>query len=576
VKSVEDAGEKLYNPVLNSFCLNSFGSIMPTLNWIGKEAVVNHHNQVPFRLLKRNNDLSVGEQDSGNLLVQGDNLEALKALLPYYAGQVKCIYIDPPYNTGNENWVYNDNVNSPEMREWLGEVVGKHSEDLSRNDKWLCMMYPRVALLQKLLSPDGLIAVSIDDNEVFWCGLLMDDLFGPQNRLACAPWLAEPSGGKEKTGLRNGHEYVLIYHNGDSSSITQEEFSSGTLSLKDKWGKYRKGRELRKWGGTSLREDRLGQFYSLKTPDGIEVWPIRNDGKEGHWRWGKNQKMKSIIEDPEQAHWELRPFDEGVMWNGQHERWVPYEKIRNAKKSVGWSTWLDSVGFNSDATRELKEIFGHKPFDTPKPVSLLEWIISLNADDNALVLDSFGGSGTTAHAVMQLNAQDGGNRRFILVEMDKTVAENITAQRLTKVIQGYQSHVSKEKYIDGLGGGFSYVELGSTLFNLDGQINDGVSYNDLARHIYFCETGEPLPKTIKNKSPLLGIHKGIAIYLLYNGILKDKTVNGGNVLTSPLLTELPAHDGQKVIYGNACRLSEKRLRSEQIIFKQTPYEIRIS
>lgn len=222
---------------------------MPTLNWIGKKAVLNHHKEAPFHLLKCDPDLSVGEPESGNLLVQGDNLLALKALLPYYAGQVKCIYIDPPYNTGNEKWVYNDNVNSPEIKEWLGNVVGRESDDLSRHDKWLCMMYPRLRLLKKMLSRDGLFAVSIDDNEVSFLGVLLDEIFGAKNRLACAPWLAEPSGGKEKTGLRGGHEYLLIYHNGDSSNVSQETRSTGKLDRKDKWGMYRKGRELMKWGG---------------------------------------------------------------------------------------------------------------------------------------------------------------------------------------------------------------------------------------------------------------------------------------------------------------------------------------
>ena len=177
---------------------------MPTLNWIGKEAVVNHHHQVPFHLLKDVPDLACGEPGDGNLIVQGDNLVALKALLPYYAGQVKCIYIDPPYNTGNEGWAYNDNVNSSVIREWIGQVIGKEGETLDRHDRWLCMMYPRLQLLKQLLSRDGLIAVSIDDNEVSLLGVLLDDIFGARNRLACAPWLAEPSGGKQKTSLRQG------------------------------------------------------------------------------------------------------------------------------------------------------------------------------------------------------------------------------------------------------------------------------------------------------------------------------------------------------------------------------------
>jgi len=196
---------------------------MPTLNWIGKDAVVNHHLQVPFHLLRDVPELACGEPGSGNLIVQGDNLVALKALLPYYAGQVKCIYIDPPYNTGNEGWVYNDNVNSPVIREWLGKVVGKEGETLDRHDRWLCMMYPRLALLKRLLSQDGIIAISIDDNEVNLLGVLLDEMFGAQNRLACVPWLAEPSGGKQKTALRKGHEYILIYHNGDESNLSREE-----------------------------------------------------------------------------------------------------------------------------------------------------------------------------------------------------------------------------------------------------------------------------------------------------------------------------------------------------------------
>ena len=203
---------------------------MPTLNWIGKEAVVNHHHAVPFRLLRDVPELSVGEPGAGNLIVQGDNLVALKALLPYYAGQVKCIYIDPPYNTGNESWIYNDNVNSPLIRDWLGKAVGKEAEDLSRHDKWLCLMYPRLRLFKDLLSRDGLLAVSIDDNEFSFLGVLLDEIFGAKNRLACAPWLAEPSGGKEKTGLRGGHEYLLIYHNGDDTSVSRETRSTGELT----------------------------------------------------------------------------------------------------------------------------------------------------------------------------------------------------------------------------------------------------------------------------------------------------------------------------------------------------------
>jgi len=548
---------------------------MPTLNWIGKEAVVNHHLQVPFHLLKDVPGLACGDPGSGNLIVQGDNLVALKALLPYYAGQVKCIYIDPPYNTGNENWVYNDNVNSPIIRDWFGKTVGGEGETLDRHDRWLCMMYPRLALLRQLLSRDGIIAVSIDDNELNLLGVLLDNIFGIKNRLACIPWLAEPSGGKQKTALRKGHEYILIYHNGDDSNLTREEKSSGDLDKKDKFGKYRKGRELLKWGEQSLKEDRPNMWFPLIAPDETEVYPVRNDGREGRWRLGKkNPLILKTLADSENVHWEMRPYDNDIKVNGKHERWVPYEKIRNTKRSFGWSTWLDSHGYNADATRELKDIFGQKTFDTPKPVQLINWIISIHQDDDALVLDSFSGSGTTAHAVLSLNKQDGGNRRFILIEMEPKIAKEVTAERVRRVAEGYES--SKGEKIEGLGGGFRYCELGEPLFYKDGKIREYVSYDDLARHVYFTETGEPLPREKRTTSPFLGECRGVGIYLLYNGILGDKTANGGNVLTRAILARLPKYDGQKVIYCAGCLLGRDRLQAERIIIRQTPYEIKIS
>jgi adenine-specific DNA-methyltransferase len=542
---------------------------MPTLDWIGKKAVVNHHRKVPFRLLQECPELSFGDSAAGNLLVQGDNLLALKALLPYYAGKVKCIYIDPPYNTGNERWIYNDNLNSPEIKTWLGKVVGSEAEDLSRHDKWLCMMYPRLALLREFLSRDGIIAVSIDDNELNYLGALLDEFFSPRNRLACAPWLAEPSGGKEKTGLRGGHEYLFIYHNGDDTSITRESRSVGALNLTDKWGKYRKGRELRKWGGISRRSDRPGQWFALRAPDGTEVWPIRNDGEEGHWRWGKNQLMKPILEDSDHAHWEIRPFDEGVTWQGKTERWVPYEKIRDSKKAIGWSTWLDHHGFNADATRELKALFGKKNFETPKPSLLLRWLFSLHGDENALILDSFAGSGTAGHAALSLNHEDGGARRFILVEMDPAICREVAAERLKRVISGYGEQ-------EPLGGGFRYCTLGEPLFDEVGNIRKTVTFSDLAAHVFFTETGAPVPQPVDTSSPFLGARSGKAVYLLFNGVLGDRRPAGGNVLTGDVLQRLSQFDGVRVVYGEGCRLGADRLRREGVVFRQIPYEIKVS
>ena len=333
---------------------------MPTLEWIGKDKVVNHHQEIPFRVLDRRysyDECGQRAEDNGseNMIIHGDNLEALKSLLPRYEGRINCVYIDPPYNTGNEGWSYNDNVNDPKMRKWLGEVVGKEGEDLTRHDKWLCMMYPRLKLLQKLLANDGFIAVSINDSELFY--------LGTQNRIACAPLRSEPSGGKEKTALRTGHEYVLFYSNGNTKNMSKEEKSTGILNLKDFRGKYRKGRELRKWGAGSLRKDRENMWYSFRAPNGEIVYPIRNDGKEGRWRIGKeNPLAKAILQNPEEAHWELCPYDNGVIVAGKTERWVPFEKIRDEKKSFGWNTWLDGYGTNADATAVIKQVFGEKVF----------------------------------------------------------------------------------------------------------------------------------------------------------------------------------------------------------------------
>ena len=184
---------------------------MPTLNWIGKDAVVKHHKDVPFRLLEPDAALSCAAADTGNLIVQGDNLHALKALLPRYAGQVKCIYIDPPYNTGNEGWVYNDNVNSPEIRRWLGEVVGKEGETLDRHDRWLCMMYPRLVLLKQFLREDGAIFVSIDDNEVGTLRLLMDEIFGSGNFVANVIWQKKYAVANDHKTIAPMHDFVLVY-----------------------------------------------------------------------------------------------------------------------------------------------------------------------------------------------------------------------------------------------------------------------------------------------------------------------------------------------------------------------------
>lgn len=540
---------------------------MPTLEWIGKSKVINHHQDVPFRVLERKYSFDENgqhDEDNGseNMIIRGDNLEALKALLPRYEGRVKCIYIDPPYNTGNEGWVYNDNVNDPKIKKWLGKVVGKEGEDLTRHDKWLCMMYPRLKILHKLLANDGIIAVSINDNELFNLGAIMNEIFGSFNRLACAPLRSEPSGGKDKTVLRTGHEYILFYTKGDVSNLCKEEKSTGELNLKDKKGAYRKGRELRKWGATSDRADRPNLWFGIKTPSGEIAYPYKNDGSEGYWRWSRdNAGMVNILKDPESAHWEYSPYDEGVTVKGETHRWVPYEKIRDSKKSFGWNSWLDGYGTNADGTAVIKAIFGSKIFDTPKPLSLIEWIVSLHGDENAIILDSFAGSGTTAHAVLNMNKDDGGHRKFILVEM-MDYADSITAERVKRVIKGYGEG---KNAVEGTGGNFSFYDLGEPLLVGD-CLNEAVAPEKIREYIWFMETKQPYAPPSGGNPYYLGKHNSTGYYFYY----EPQRVT---VLDYAFLSTITEKADGTVIYADRCSISEDKLAKMGVTFKKIPRDI---
>lgn len=540
---------------------------MPTLEWIGKSKVVNHHLDVPYCILDRKysfdeNGQHTEDNGSENMIIHGDNLLALKSLLPQYEGRIKCIYIDPPYNTGEEGWIYNDNVNDPRIRSWLGEVVGREGEDLSRHDKWLCMMYPRLKLLHRLLSEDGIIAISINDVELYALGMVMNEIFGASNRLACAPLRSEPSGGKDKSVLRTGHEYILFYTNGDQNNLAKEEKSTGKLDLKDFKGKYRKGRELRKWGAGSLRQDRENMWFSFFAPNGEEIFPIRNDGQEGRWRIGKeNPLTKAILNNPEEAHWELCPYDEGVIVDGKTERWVPFEKIRDEKRSFGWNSWLDGYGTNADATAVIKDIFGEKVFDTPKPLSLIEWISSLHSAEDALVLDSFAGSGTTAHAVLNMNKQDGGNRRFILIEM-MDYAESITAERVKRVIRGYGEG---KKAVPGTGGNFSYYELGAPIFNGD-TLNEDIGEDEIRKYVFFTETKSPLSPRKTDEPDFLGTYMDTAYYFHYK---RDSITTLSRDYLHTVRTKAEGY----VIYADLCTLSTAEMEKWHITFKKIPRDI---
>ncbi len=527
---------------------------MPTLDWIGKKAVVNHHRQVPFHLLKKREDLSCGDPNSGNLLVQADNLLALKALLPYYAGQVKCIYIDPPYNTGNEGWVYNDNVNSSEMKAWLGKAVGKEAEDLTRHDKWLCMMYPRLQLLREFLREDGAIFISIDDNELHNLLPMLNEIFSSANFVGNLIWQKRTSP-DARLKLSDAHEYIVCY----AKNIANLSFYRVPQSQKQMKGYKNPDNDPRgPWASTdfSAQGFRPNQMYSIVTPSGRTVNPPPGNC----WKNVENVYLELVKDNR--------------IWFGKKGDGVPRRKtfLSESPGITPW-TWLsnDEVGHSQEAKAEIKALFGDQKnvFDTPKPNRLIQRILQVSTISGDLILDSFAGSGTTGHAVLAQNRLDNGNRRFILVEMDSKICNDITATRLKKAVTGYGETV-------GLGGGFSYCELGSPLFDETGQIKSEVTFHDLARHVFFTETGNPLPEKAEKNFPLLGIVNGIAVYLLYNGVLKDKRPDSGNILTVPVLHSLPPHDGPKVIYGVGCRIGATRLAQEGITFHQIPYAIKVS
>lgn len=574
---------------------------MPTLNWIGKEAVVKHHKEVPFRLLEPVAELSCGDADSGNLIVQGDNLHALKALLPRYAGQVKCIYIDPPYNTGNEGWVYNDNVNSPEIRKWLGEVVGKEGETLDRHDRWLSMMYPRLVLLKQFLREDGAIFVSIDDNEVGNLQALMREVFGATNEVATIVWEKGKKGDSKLVSVT--HEYIVAFAR--SKALLKER--------KVRWRRRKPGidavlehyESLRKKHGddhSALRKEMMAWYRALPKGDPRKGhkhynWSDKrglyfpdnfhgpDDGRENRprypilhpvtqkpcampstgWRWEEDTTKAALAEDPPRIHF------------GKDHTTIPNRKsyLFEIDEEPMMSVFYKD---GRAATLEVEAILGAGAFPFPKDSEVIADLVGMVVDPGDIVLDSFGGSGTTAHAVLRLNQHLKEPVRFILVELNDDVARSKTRERVRKAIEGYTPLAGKKRVpVEGLGGGFQFCRLSAEpLFDAEGQIRRDVSFAQLAEFVWFAETGTGLSPAKRGKadSPLLGVHEGRAIYLLYNGILKDKSVAGGNVLTGPVFDVLPRFAGPKVIYAAANRMGGRAAR-EGITFKQTPYALEV-
>ncbi len=547
---------------------------MPQLTWMGKDKVKNHHHHVPFHLLDKLYDFQAAEGKPANrrdnLLIHGDNLLALKSLLPEFGGRVDCIYIDPPYNTGNEGWVYNDNVNDPRIQKWLGEVVGREGEDLSRHDKWLCMMYPRLKLLKQLLADDGVIFISIDDNEQAALKLVCDEIFGSANFIGNIV-RATGTTAQDTHGLGKAYDNILVFSKSSNyliGGIPLSESDEKRYNLEDEKGKF-SILQLRRTGGEDRREDRPSMYFPILAPDGTEVFPIGPTGYESRWRVG----IETVKEMEAENKLYFKKDNDG--------EWKVYYKyyFENRTKRPS-DLWTDLDG-NKKASIELKEIFASKVFETPKPVALLEKILTIAASPNAIILDSFIGSGTTAHAVLNLNRKDGGNRRFIGIEM-MDYAEETTAERIRRVINGYGSKVETQL---GTGGGFAFYCVGDALFDAEHNLNPAAPVASVRRYIAYTE-GLPVsalpecerqPENSKGQpenpvSPyFLGAKDGTAYVFHYK---PDRATDLSLAFLQTIRAEtLPEKPERWVIYADRTLLSEEQMQQLGIIFKRIPRDI---
>lgn len=584
---------------------------MPTLEWIGKEKVINHHQEVPFRVLDRRYSFDesgqhAGDNGSENMIIHGDNLEALKALLPRFEGQVKCIYIDPPYNTGNENWVYNDNVNDPKIKKWLGEVVGKEGEDLTRHDKWLCMMYPRLKLLQKLLAEDGCLIISIGHHELNNLVTLLREIFGSKQIVTIT---VQTSGGKPSGGFNYVHEYLIFVVPMDfhanaldfCGGNNRTPFEGLTLSTFDKTQRPNQtypifindqgvlvgvGKSLQDQINDGTYTGEKADFpydYSVAPQGTVAVWPVTAKGKQCVWRqiperlqsdWKKGYiKISKNKSGNNQNEFSVQYLPSGVIkkiTSGElevlgHEEGVP-TLLFGDNQTVGGQVptiWAEKSFFTVNGTQTLKEIFPESPkkFDYPKSVSLIESVIQAITKDTDIVLDSFAGSGTTAHAVLNMNKADGGNRKFILVEM-MDYADSITAERVRRVIRGYGEG---KNAVDGTGGSFSYYELGEPLL-IGENLNEAVAPEKIREYIWFMETKTPYTPDAGENLYYLGQHNDTGYYFYYEP-------HRITVLDYDFLATVTEKAGGTVIYADRCSISDDKLSQMGIVFKKIPRDI---
>ena len=538
---------------------------MPTLNWIGKDKVVSHHQDVPYRVLEHKYGFTAdkGEQteptNSGNKIIHGDNLEALKSLLPEYEGKIKCIYIDPPYNTGNENWVYNDNVNHPKIKKWLGEVVGKDGEDLSRHDKWLCMMYPRLQLLHKLLSDDGIIFISIDDYEYQNLVLVMNEIFGVRNKIATTIW--DLGTGTQAGHFTRAHEYILVY------AKTKSQLKNFS-------------------GGEGMIDDRAVKKIGVKNPASEFTFPKgtkweADNGLTLSGEWGGTEKVTlvkgnmkcengELIEEVTlKAGWtqksQMKSFFAGEdTYDTKGQKVVEFYFRSNGKiycrkerSIVNPPTVLRKIATTKTGSSEVKAILGSDKFNFPKPSELVRYLISLTTKEGDIILDSFAGTGTTGHAVLRQIKEDSKNRNFILIELEE-YANTVTAERNKRVIQGYND-------FEKLGGAFDFYELGLPLFDENQNLNEEVGLPKIREYIWFSETRTSF-KEPNAENYFLGKKEDSAYYFIYE---KDRLTT----LDYDALELIKIKGEQYIIYADNCLLPKEFMAKKNIIFKKIPRDI---
>lgn len=516
---------------------------MPTLQWLGRDEAVLAAERASFRVLEHDPDLSASDADAENLIIQGDNLDALKALLPVYAGRVKCIAIDPPYNTGSAFQQYDDNL--------------EHST-------WLSLMYPRMEALRELLSEDGNVWVFIDDAEGDYLKVLMDEVFGRPNFIGTVTWMKTSSVHNNAEFFSSSTDFIHVYakhrefcvfNRIPRSERNVKDYSNPDGDPRGAWTSSPLHVSLTSGqrGASYARTGQSTGLFPIINPHGNEIYPPKGRC------WGYS--IESI------ADFQARE----LIWWGQHGNNQPrLKRYLNelAEGVVSTTFWhCKDVGHNQEAKKELSQVLpdAQQLFSTPKPERVIQRILTMATNPGDLVLDSFLGSGTTAAVAHKMG------RKYIGIEMGEHAVTHC-APRLRKVIEGEQGGISKDVEWKG-GGGFRFMRLGPPVFDESGALNRDIRFPNLAAHIWFSETHSGW--TGKADSPLLGVHDGTAYYLLFNGILGDRRPEGGNVLNTPTFKMLPPHDGPKVIYGEWSQWRPDRLRRENIAFKMIPYEIKV-